>query len=237
LARKVKPRWGWDRSRDYDAFNRRMNNISIDHLCSLIGFNESNSGDNRLGLFEHSIGTFYFDQFGIKDPSSKETQAALSELKNATERFKFCVSNLDGISKSVLGQGFEERFVDSDDGSYAADIADLIFREKEKLETMLSRLVEAIDQAPNEERPTKRGPKGNPAVYDLIRQFGHFYERNTGRKAFDGFINDQYDDDPSGGPFFDAVEYFINGFAPDLNLSNQSIGEYIRRTVGDKVNR
>lgn len=237
MARKVKPRWGWDYSRDYDAFNRRMNNISVDHLCSLIGFNESNSGNFRLELFEHSIGNFYFDQFGTKDPSNKETQAALSELKKATERFKFCVSNLDQVSRSVLGQGFEERFVESDDASFAIDIADLIFREEEKLETMLNRLVEAIDHAPHEERPTKRGPKGNPALSELIWQFGQFYEGNTGQKAFDGFKNDQYEDDPSGGPFFDAVSYFINGFAPDLNLSNQSIGEYIRRTVGDKVNR
>lgn len=237
MARIVKPKWGFELEHDSKDFDRRMDNLSFEHLSSQIGFNDTNKDDYRLDMFYHCILVFHSEQFDIASPTGKEVEAALNELREATQKFSFCVANLDYSSRGYLGNGFNIAFENIEDESDITPIADLLFQNRKKFEDMLGNMVVAIDHAPIGTDKTKRGRKGLPAFQNLIWQFAKYYEENTENKPSKGFKIDPYDDHRCSGPFFDVVEYFISHFAPDLNLTNQSIGAYIRRTVGDKAKR
>lgn len=214
-----------------------MGNLSFEHLSSLIGFNDTNKGGHRLDMFDHCILVFHSEQFDIASPTGKEVEAALNELRKATRKFSFCISNLDSRSRGYLGNGFDSGIEVAKDDGNIAQIANLIFRDGKNFERMLNYIVEAIEHAPVPHDKAKQGRTGLPAFQNLIWQFAIYYEENTGNNPSIGFKIDPYDEHRCSGPFFDVVEYFISRFAPDLNLTNQSIGAYIRRTVGDKAKR
>lgn len=229
----IKPKWNFEAERDMVDCERRWEGLSYRKLAALLWFDERKNSYIEYCEFELVLSNFYLDQFSEPDPTEAEIKAAMSEINVVSQRFADCFENLDYLSRRRFGEGFEVAAKDLDDGGMQSNLAHHFFDDRKAFIELVRTIGFAAIAAPIRESPKRRGPKGNPAIKELIYQFAIFYEDNTGRPAFEGF-NFNPLEDVYGGPFFEPVAYFLTGFAPDLNLSNHSIGEHIRRAIGDR---
>ena len=232
MVRKVRPRWGLEETHNVKDSSRRFDNISFEKVVALLGIENSYSEQDLFQSLVVAIDPFYFQYFDIPSPSNEEIKAALVELKKATERFEFCVSNLDFQSRRFLQSGFIRKLEEADNSEDIGLMSNYFYTERKKFSRMLTGLVAAIDLTRTRPKETRRGRKGNPAMQELVWQLAGVYENYTNRRAFEGFRFDPVTGQ-CGGPFFDFANYIVVSYAPELKLSNQAIGGYIRRVVGD----
>ncbi len=93
--------------------------------------------------------------------------------------------------------------------------------------------IEAIEAMKFPVEPKKRGRKPDLALQDFIFRLHGIYIYRTGRDPLEGVyrnaISDRYE-----GRFVRLAEYILGQFVPDLAITNASIGEHVRRTIGDR---
>lgn len=236
MPRKVPPRWDYDEIWDVPDFERRDRNVDNDALLQALGYDAERSDETWLGRLNLCMTVFHRDQLDVPAPSEEEIDAALAEVKAASERFATCLRRLDRSSLRWLGAGFEIVMKDVEPGSPVDEIAMRILNEREAFSEVVERFGRAADTAPRRSRTTRRGRRGNPAIKALICDLAYLYEENWQRPAVGGFRFDPVEE-RYGGPFFRPVYDFLTAFAPELGLSNHAVGEHIRRAIGDRSRR
>jgi len=72
------------------------------------------------------------------------------------------------------------------------------------------------------------------ALMFIIFSLASTYREHTHQDPLEGFyrnaMTERYE-----GPLVEIAEHLLDRFAPELNISNGSISEQIRRTIGDRA--
>ena len=237
MSKKPKPRWGWIREWNQDDLRTRLARIDFRRMAAAVGVKD----DAALSRFERdydsSLGMYHFVLEQRSNPSRPEIKSALKAVKKRAIPLLEVVEQLDEISRMFLGygltvhskppphseQGHDGKPIDSNKAAV----------ERTKLIESLQTLIAAVDTTLGIMPTTKPGRKTNEPLNHLIWGLAELYEDQTGTPAD---AKSFYDPERReyGGPFFLFLEETLAAFAPEETISNNALGEAIRRALGKR---
>lgn len=235
MVRGAKPRWGWEQTLNMPDLDRRQAQVELHHVARLMG-NPDLGTDIKLGRDVSSLlMELYWDAFEEPGVSFEEMQATFDATKSACEELRRCVSEMDSRSRSwltaYLFRTYRARRRQGKEALFRALLR--AAPRHEDAVTTLDFVIEALGAVDLPIEPTKKGRKPNLAIRGFIVHLASILAEHTGKDPLTGFyrnaIEDRYE-----GPLVTLAEYILGRFAPDLGVTNASIGEHIRRTLGDR---
>jgi hypothetical protein len=236
LARKIKPRWGWEHTHDGKDCYRREGHLDWDWLIHEIGEGDSSAAVTSSDYLSYTLDTFYMEQFEGPGPSGEEMEAAFREISQTAALLKEKLEGLDQSSKSFLGSGYDTlsntnppRFSEEE----LMDSATQFSWSSVKLIKNIEVFEAAVSALKFRATPKTKGKKPQMAIKNLIYRVSELCREYSDQAPLDGFyrnaITERYE-----GRFVAIMEHIFGKFAPELNLTNAAIGEQIRRTIGDR---
>ena len=240
MARRPKPRWGWEPTLESDDLSKREATVDYDWLVMKIGGNSpTNSQDIQRG-FSTSLFEFYASEFSDNGPTWEQVSATLDEISSSARELSYKVERLDQRSRAGLSYAYD-CLASSDDHGFSEneldDSAKLFVRHtsdetEAEIISAINILVEAVDRVELPIAQKARGRKPKQTVKRLIEAVAHMLEEYSDQGPLDGFyfsaIEERYE-----GPLVEILEHILHNFAPDLGMTNSAIGGQIRRTIGD----
>lgn len=237
MPRRVKPRWGWKPTYDKEDLDRRLGTIDENKLGQALLFDDTNSARTAIAEVKQSLTGFYWANFCGAYPTAAEIKAARDEFANAAESFKFCLENLDWRTQENVRRRLQRGALENDGTDLAEDLREVdtvLFEDPSKILRMIELLGKALDTSRVNLPKKASGKPPNIGMIRLIRNLALIFERYTGKNAADtcsaDAINGGY-----RGPFVDFAEYVINTFDPKPAESQWSVGDYVRRVIGDRA--
>lgn len=235
MPRRVKPRWGWKPTYDQEDLDRRLRTIDENQLVQALLLDDANS--IAIKEVRQSLTGFYWANFSDPYPTEAEMKAARDDFANAAQGFKFCLENLDWSTRENVRRCLQRGALENDGTDLADDLREVdtvLFEDPSKILRMVELLGKALDTS--RVKLPKR-PSGKPPNIGLIRLIGHLaliFDRYSGQRAADtcsaDAINGGYQ-----GPFVDFAEYVVHTFDPKPAQSRWSVGDYVRRVIGDRA--
>jgi len=237
MARRTKPRWGWEPTRDSPELLRRKRCVDFDHVIALFG---ETVPDPEVPLdvsLELALDSYFDDAFGDSEPTWSERQAAVDEIREHLVALRDRVDGLDYVTRGPVMEALlrtyrERRRRDGREPTLRA-LARAAPKKSEAL-TTLGFLIEAIENIDLPQDPVRRGRRPNTAMQEFILRLAGIYQEHTDRSPLEGFyrnaMTERYE-----GTLVEIAEHLLDRFAPELNISNAAIGEHIRRTIGDRA--
>ena len=244
--RKVKPRWGeYPPVHGLDLFEFLTNDF-ISNIAKRLG---------NPKLADHS--SFMHDLYGIADCYYREKlvaagaikpaeqKAALDHIAELSKELHWCMNNLDWSTGLSLNEKWGAYLAKRNErlkevrGKAPFDIEpadwDLESRLRQEVIDQIQELHLAASEAayglPKELPKKPRGRKTNEALHNFVWQLWQLYEEHTGgelRLTYDP-INETYK-----GPFFDLSRAFLDAIDADNGISDNALGDTIRRALGKR---
>ncbi|GGO62825.1 hypothetical protein SAMN05444398_1293 [Roseovarius pacificus] len=240
MARRAKPRWGWEQTHDTKDFAKREARVDVDWIAEQLDCKK----ENKLQDIERSVLVillqFYSKQFEEGGPSNEEIQAALDEIVKSAATLSENLERLDDWSQKLLSEGYQKLHDDGDHGFDEADFEHSAYLFLEHLSgtsnarfvlaTQILKDAVSVLDLPAEKK--SRGPKPKKSIKRLIEGVAFAIEDHSDRGPLDGFyfnaVDERYE-----GPLVEILEHILTNFAPELGITNSAIGGQIRRTIGD----
>lgn len=240
MARRAKPRWGWNHAHDTKDFSRRVSRIDFDWLAQQLDC----KGEDQHRCIEKSILTilltFYWGQFEDCGPSNEEIQSALAELVESATTLSKNLQRLDVRSRSLLSHGYQAlhdhqgHAFDNEDLEHSAHLflKHLSGHPNTSFVVAATILEDAVAMLDLPAEKKSRGPKPKVAIKTLIEDMGALIEEQCQNEPLQGFYFDAIQE-RFRGKLVKVLEHIIDRFAPELKITNSAIGGQIRRTIGD----
>ena len=243
MPKKIQPRWGWYPTHNSDDESERQARIDLDRMASILGIRDEETRAELWKDFVCALGGYYFDTYDIPYPSRAEMQSALIELRNRADALSYAMKALDHRSwqwvapriDRLAEPGQIEPLEDEPDDEFYFGPQALDIKWKKTIA-----FLELINRAADETAaginppPPKRVRRGNASFLEAIQHLAGVYETHTERDAYSSFYYDA-ESREYGGPFFILVSEVFEAYEPEVRRSNNSIGEAIRRAIGDRT--
>lgn len=244
--KKVQPRWGeYPPVHNIDLFEFLTDKFIADVA-------------RRLGKPDLAeVSGFMHELHGITDNYYREKLVAADEIKPAERKAAFdhiaalsqelhwCLTNLDWSIDLSLNRKWSPYFVARNERLKAVkgknpieldpEDWDLEYRiRKEFIDQIKELEMAATDAAsglPDKLPKPRRGRKTNDALHDLVWQLWQLYQEHTQEKlrlTYDA-IEETYK-----GPFFELTRMFLDNVDPDNRISDNALGDTIRRALGKR---
>lgn len=244
MPKKIQPRWGWQPTREVADEADRQARIDLDRMASILGIRDQETRSELWKEFLLALGGYHVETYDVPSPSLAEMQVALIELKKRADAMVFAMKELDHrswiwvapqIARTAEPGQIEPLENEPDDEIYfGPQPLDIKWAKTHEFLDLISRAAAETAEGLNPPAP-KRGRKGNAPFLDAIRCLADIYERHTGCGAYASFRYDPITCE-YGGPFFIMVSEVFEAFEPEVKRSNNTIGEAIRRAIGDRSN-
>lgn len=244
MPKKIEPRWGWQPFRGPDDETDRQARIDLDRMAAMLGIRDEQSRSELWKEFLMALGGYYIETYEDAHPTLAEMRAAMIELKDRADAMAFAMKELDyaswlrvaGRIADLAAPGDIDPIEDESEGEipFGPSPFDIHWEKVWRFLELVSRAAAKTADSINPPAP-KRGRRGNPPFLDAIRCLADMYERHTGCRAYANFRYDPITCE-YGGPFFIMVSEVFEAFEPEVKRSNNTIGEAIRRAVGDRSN-
>jgi len=187
--------------------------------------------------YKSALSNFYSNSGGTFRPPRQDALRQLKRIEKAAETLRneldIIFDNSEGIW-CFLDEAYLINEPENVDDIMTGEFEGISYGDYE-LQILINRtslLMEMTTEACDLIPKTKRGkPKKNEAAEGLVRRLANIYEENTGKPASKGCYhngtNDQYE-----GKFILFVENSLVHFPQRPPLTNNAIGEIIRRALG-----
>lgn len=215
----------------------RLARIDFRRMAAAVGAKDDAALSRFKRDYDNALGMYHFVLERSNDPSRPEIKSALKAVKKRALPLLEAVEQLDDKSRMFLGYGLTVHFKPpphSEQGHDGKPIdSDKAEIERTKLTESLQTLIAAVDTVLDIMPTTKPGRKTNEPLNHLIFGLAELYENQTSMPAD---AKSFYDPERReyGGPFFLFIEETIAAFAPEETISNNALGEAIRRALGKR---
>lgn len=240
MAKRAKPRWGWEHTLDSDDLSKRESTVDYDWLVLMIGGNSPTNSIDIERAISTSLFEFYGNEFSDNGPTWEQVSTTLEEVSSSARGLAKKITDLDQRSRIALGLAYN-RLVESDNNRLPEneidESANLFLRHlsdtrEARIISAATVLSEAVDRLELPTEQKSRGPRPKQTVKRLIGSIASTIEEHSDRAPLDGFhfnaIDERYE-----GSLVEILEHILANFAPELGMTNSAIGGQIRRTIGD----
>lgn len=233
-----KPKWGWKQpAYENEDLDDRLAKVTAKEILQLVPPQRSDHEGFVTGRIQVALTHFYWAKFDEPPPTKGEVIAALDAFRKSTEEFAFCLRNLDDHSRDLIRRRIASCFeleIEEDDKQTIWNHYRALFDEPSTVLALTDFLTDALRTSGMKRPAKKKGRKPDIALIGLIADLAEIYETYAGQSAMTGFhfdpIAERY-----RGALVDLAEGLLNLFAPDLKVAQNSIGDHIRRVVGDRA--
>ncbi len=230
MPKKPKPRWGWSETHDGKDMRRRMDRLDFERVARLLGRREEEIGERTWLDLDFAFFAYYNEVYDDSGPTHAEIKAALEELHKRITALEFAWDNMDEYSLRYIDSGMTPMSDEELEEFRALGEPYIEDPFSKELNEMKGYIEVGLGKIPE----SKPGRKRNRALTDFILRLSYIYENTTQTRAYENFYYDR-DYKKYGGPFFIFLEEIFSSLTPDLEITNNALGEAIRRAVGDRV--
>lgn len=243
MPKKVRPRWGWHPTHDGKDADAREGRIDLDRVAAILGIQDETV---RVELWKEvglAVGSYYFEAYDNPPPSKAEMRSGLRELQARADAMAFSMRELDyqswqWVAPAIArmaepGQVGPAENEDEGEIPFGPTPLDVKWAETRAFMELVSRAAQETAAHITPPRP-RRGRKPNTPLLETIQRLADLYERHTHRNAYTSFYYDA-ESREYGGPFFLLVSEVFDAFEPEVQRTNNTLGETIRRAIGDRA--
>ncbi len=253
MTKKTQPRWGWQDNLQARNQFLQMGRDGFERLATLLGIRNDDVRERFWNDFSRAMVSYFVHAKNDTAPTKAEIKSALTEVRSRASAMKYALEYIDDSSWRSLQSGvsrvlYPEKIDPFSDEPHAGDFAILepfLHAEdpfaRSPIEIKMSETIEfldllerAVDAAKIDPPKKRRGPRPNLKLLALVQNLAVTYGKCAGDTAYTSFYYDA-ESREYGGPFYIFVDQTLREYAPEAVRSNNSLGETIRRAIGDRA--